>query len=105
MPNKNKQTSQTQTRPIDPFGDELRDFETNVARALHGAAQGVTDEAMIEAPEQVIAYYNPNGLGTANYFIYRGCKVYPTGKMAETIEAETQHMQTTLHGLPGTITQ
>lgn len=77
---------------LDPFGGELRSFETVIARAKHQKV----DE--VEAPQSVIDHYNPNGLGGAKYFIYKGIKVCPVGEGDAIRAAEAVQMDVKLHG-------
>lgn len=52
----------------------------------------------VEASEDIIKHYNRNGLGTAEYFIYQGVKVYPKGKTDEIVKKEQETIYNKLHG-------
>lgn len=100
MPEETK-TKQQRVQTIDPFGDDLRMFETTVARAIHSQMNGLTDEAKVEVDQSVIDYYNPHGMGGAKYFVYKGVKVYPTGEMDAIDEEESIHTNDKMHGTSG----
>ena len=83
--------------PLDPFGDELRNFESQCAVAQNLMLQGQHSGKM-EASEAIIAHYNPAGLGGQEYFIYKGIKIFPTGKTSMIEDQENMSMERKLHG-------
>jgi len=52
----------------------------------------------IETTPEVIKHFNPKGLGTADYFIYKGVKVFPHGRTDEILSDESVQMGQRLHG-------
>ena len=77
---------------MDPFGQEIRDFISNVARCQ---AEGVEET---EASDEILAYYNRNGMGNSKFFIFQGIKVYPLGKTAAIKAEAAEQMGKRLHG-------
>lgn len=58
----------------------------------------MNNEDEIEASDEIIKYYNRNGLGEAKYFIFEGIKVYPMGKTEEIQKTEAEGLAQRLHG-------
>lgn len=77
---------------LDPFGQDIRAFESVIGRAL---GSGQTE---LEAPQEVIDYHNPNGLNGARFFIYKGIKVYPAGEMEAIKKEQSIQLGQRLHG-------
>ena len=76
----------------DPFGQEIRDFVSNIARCHQ---EGVKET---EASDEIIQYYNQNGLGEAKFFIFQSVCVYPMGKTAAIKAEMSEQMSKRLHG-------
>jgi hypothetical protein len=55
-------------------------------------------ETVIETTPEIIARFNPRGLGSAEYFIYKGIKVMPYGKTEEILNHENEQITKRLHG-------
>lgn len=76
----------------------LAKFEANIAAAKH------THEEWVEAPKDIIDYYNRNGLGGARYFIYKGVKVCESGQLdSVTDDLSTQTLHRTFGKSEGTV--
>jgi len=77
---------------MDPFSEDIRDFQSAVAIAKQ------TGETEIETSQRIIDFFNPIGLGGAKHFIYQGIIVYPQGE-SEAIKAEmNESIAKKLHG-------
>ena len=90
-------SKESSSKVLTPFSEELTSFETSIARELHLVSLGQSD-GTIETSEDVIKYYNPNGLGKSQYFFYKNIKVYPVGKRDEIDEMENEQMGRRLFG-------
>ena len=78
--------------------EALNDLKVKLAD-FHDAIQIAQAEQadLIEADMDVIAHYNPQGLGGAQYWIFQGIKVFPTGKSDEIMEKESVPMEKRVH--------
>jgi hypothetical protein len=54
----------------------------------------------VEANPDVIDFYNPDGLGGSEYFIFRNIRVYKEGVKTSVEAQEKLQSQERLHGLP-----
>lgn len=77
---------------LDPLAADIRDFTAAVAVAKHKG------EENIETSEEVIAFFNPNGLGGAKHFIYNGIMVCPYGQTEQIRKEMNEALSAKLHG-------
>ena len=52
----------------------------------------------IETTPEMIQFYNRGGLNGAQYFIYNGIKVFPTGMAEKILNKEGEQMGRRIHG-------
>lgn len=57
-------------------------------------------QTSVEASQDIIDYYNPEGLGGADYFGFRNIRVYKAGTKDAVEAKEKLQSQERLHGLP-----
>lgn len=86
------------TTTLDPFGADLRDFQTTVAIAQHNR-RSHDERIEIEAAQKIIDHFNPNGVGPAGFFIFHGVYVYPEGRTAEIKAQGSEQIGKRLHGI------
>jgi hypothetical protein len=55
----------------------------------------------VEANKDILDEYNPEGLGSATYFDYKGMRVYAAGTKLATEEFEKQQNHQRIHGEKG----
>jgi len=70
-----------------PLRDQLIQFNTMASMA------SAAKQEWIETSKEVIDYFNPNGLGGKDYFIFNGVKVRETGSSPKVLA--DQHMDLT----------
>lgn len=78
---------------IDPTGE----FIGRIALAKRLLSEGRGD-GWVETTKEMVDYYNPNGLGTAKYFIYNGIKVCEQGLKDTCIEEMELSAHERAHG-------
>lgn len=82
----------TSSAAKDEFVDTVSAFETRIQIAKSEGAE------WIETTPEIIKYHNPNGLGRAEYFIYRGIKVAPVGQAERLMEQENYPLRKKILG-------
>jgi len=93
-PTKNNTDGNMKLRAItDHFGQEIRDFQSDIARCQH---EGVPE---LEASPEIIKYYNQKGMNGTEHFIYQGITVYPVGRTQEIKDKEQEQMNKRNHGV------
>ena len=79
-------------RVLDDRYQTTSEFEHKISAAVHQKVES------IEATQEIIDYYNPNGLGGSKFFIYKGVKVFPTGRTEEIENELDQDLSEKIHG-------
>lgn len=82
----------TRAATAETINETPQQFEVRVS-----IAQGQGVESLETTPE-IIKHFNPRGLGTQEYFIYKNVKVFPYGKTDEILDHENEQLGKRLHG-------
>lgn len=82
---------------MDEYGQEIRAFIADISRAHH------MKQDELEVSERILEYYNPNGMGDSEYFIFQNVKVYPRGHKERIKLKEAITLEEKLHNSKGAI--